>query len=295
VPKWRKGFEEILEDAGFSGALPAITTTDAAILFLAQNLRILSDGGTLGIIVPDSLVCAEKYYEFRKSLLNKYDILEAIQLPRRSFVGTDALAHILVISKQKPSTSLIKVSSLSSETGKCMTLDIERDQAIQRLDYGYHASQFRNAPDSTLLRDVAIDVKRGNFNSAEVRAELSFVLHTTNINNSMYGEWVDFEIHSSDSDFSRKNVTFAEPGDLIVARVGRNAAGKIIGVAEGRIALSDCLYRLRIKPEYRDHVLRCLSSEFGHHWIKSRAHGVAARHLSKIDLLNFPLDCYGPV
>jgi hypothetical protein len=69
VHEWRKEYSEIIEDAGFSGSLPAITSTDAAVLFLAQNLRLIADGGNVGIIVPDSLVCAEKYLRFRASLL----------------------------------------------------------------------------------------------------------------------------------------------------------------------------------------------------------------------------------
>lgn len=37
VPRWRKGFNQIIEDAGFSGCLSVLADVDAALLFLAQN------------------------------------------------------------------------------------------------------------------------------------------------------------------------------------------------------------------------------------------------------------------
>lgn len=289
VPKWRKGYGQLLEEAGFNGSLPAITSTDSAALFLAQNLRLLADGGSLGIIVPDSLVCAEKYLGFRASLLEKYEIFHAIRLPRGSFVGTDALAHILVITKCCPTSDVIRLSSLSSTTGPLLTIDVERDQAIRRLDYTYHAAQIMGGG-VLKLSDVTIDLRRGNLNSAEVRSSSSFVLHTTDITTDMCGKWIDLSKHYYRPSLKSQTTQVAEPGDVILARVGRNAAEKVIGVASGHVALSDCLYRLRVYPEYCDLVLRCLASASGRRWMDMHAYGVAARHISKTDLLNMPLN-----
>lgn len=290
VPKWRKGYGQILEEAGFSGALPAITSTDAAALFLAQNLRLLADGGSLGIIVPDSLVCAEKYLGFRASLLDNYEIDQAIRLPRGSFVGTDALAHILVINKRRPTSGVVRLTCLSSSAGPTLTINVDRDQAVRRLDYTYHAAQVADTTRTLRLSDVIIDLRRGSLNSAEVRASESFVLHTTNITADMCGQWLDFDSRSFKPNIESHTTAIAEPGDVVLGRVGRNAAEKVIGVARGRVALSDCLYRLRVQPEYRDLVLRRLASEDGRHWMEMHAYGVAARHISKSDILNMPLN-----
>ena len=56
TPVWRKGFDVILEEAGFSGCMPVLADSDSALLFLSQALRLLGNGSTLGIILPDSLV-----------------------------------------------------------------------------------------------------------------------------------------------------------------------------------------------------------------------------------------------
>jgi type I restriction enzyme M protein len=291
VPKWRKGYGEILEDAGFSGSLPAVTSTDAAALFLAQNLRLIADGGSVGIIVPDSLVCAEKYLGFRTSLLERYEVLHAIRLPRGSFSGTDALAHILIISRRGPTSELVRLSCLAPGTGSLRAIEVPRDQAIRRLDYVFHAAEVAADAALTKLGDVVIDARRGALNSAEVRAEKSFVLHTTDITPSICGQWADFSRRSFKPGHRSQNSAVAEQGDVILARVGRNAASKVVGVGKGRVALSDCLYRLRILPGHQERVLRCLASESGQQWLETHAYGVAARHINKSDLLNLPLSC----
>jgi type I restriction enzyme M protein len=293
VHEWRKEYSEIIEDAGFSGSLPAITSTDAAVLFLAQNLRLIADGGNVGIIVPDSLACADKYLRFRASLLERYQILHAIRLRRGSFAGTDALAHILILSKRLPTSEFVHLSCLPSKGGLTHTIDVQRDRAIHRLDYAYHASEMTGSDGLTKLGDVVIDLRRGTLNSAEVRSAGSFVLHTTDITTEMRGKWTDFSRRFYKPSNGSLSTTIAEPGDMILARVGRNAAGKVIGISKGHVMFSDCLYRLRILPEYRERVLRCLASKTGERWLEMHAYGVAARHISKSDLLNFPLD-YSP-
>jgi type I restriction enzyme M protein len=109
----------------------------------------------------------------------------------------------------------------------------------------------------------------------------------------MRGKWTDFSRRFYKPSNGSLSTTIAEPGDMILARVGRNAAGKVIGISKGHVMFSDCLYRLRILPEYRERVLRCLASKTGERWLEMHAYGVAARHISKSDLLNFPLD-YSP-
>ena len=81
----------------------------------------------------------------------------------------------------------------------------------------------------------------------------------------------------------------AEPGDILLARVGRNLEYKIIGVAEGYPVLTDCIYRIRVQEEHKKHVLQQLSSVEGKAWLSSRCYGVSAKQLSKADLLTFPI------
>ena len=174
--------------------------------------------------------------------------------------------------------------------GPLQTIDVERDLAVRRLDYSYHAAEVTIAAAGLRLKDVTINMQRGSFNSAEVRTSSSFVLHTTDIADDMRGNWLNFEKRAFNPNALAGNVLIAEPGDLVVGRVGRNAAEKIIGIAKGRVALSDCLFRLRVQPEHREQVLRLIASERGKRWMEMHAYGVAASHITKNDLLNLPLD-----
>lgn len=288
VPKWRRSYGQILEEAGFSSSLPAITSTDAAALFLAQNLRLLAEGGSLGIIVPDSLVCAEKYLGFREHLLNKYEVAQAIRLQRRSFVGTDALAHILIIKNSPPISDKIQLTCLTSDKHGSLSITVDRCEATRRLDFAYHAAHKRKSKNK--LSTILVDLRRGNINSAQVRDARSFILHTTDITNDMRGMWLDFSSKQFSPGIESSKTAVAEPGDIVLARVGRNAAEKVVGIAKGRVALSDCLFRLRVESEHRDLVLRALSSNAGQRWMEMHAYGVAARHLNKSDLLSFPIN-----
>lgn len=165
IPRWRAGFSEIIEDAGFSGCLPVLSDVDAALLFLAQNLRLMSETATLGIIVPDSLISASKYRLFRKELLQKYAVQRAIRLPRHSFLGTDAQAYILVIGKGATAAEKIPLQSFDTHSRMSSELFIDVDEAIDRLDFEYHAQRHGSSPllpANRLLGSIALDIKRGS-------------------------------------------------------------------------------------------------------------------------------------
>lgn len=290
VPKWKKVYSAILEDVGLSSCLPAIATVDAALVFLAQNLRLLQPGGILGIIVPDSIVSADKYRNFRTELLNRYRIRSAIRLSRGSFGGTDALAHILIIENSAPNGAPIALSSLDESGVKTSCLLVEHSQAAHRLDYQFHFAEVKAGQQGERLGDVVLDLRRGSLHSAEAKDASHFVLHTTNLDSDNFGQWVDFSGRRFRFPAAKSGaMTRAEAGDIVVARVGRTAHDKVIGIGAGSVVLTDCLYRLRVSPSKQDAVLRALTSSEGRAWLELHAYGVAARQLTKSDLLNLPL------
>lgn len=291
VPKWKKGYSAILEDVGLSSCLPAIATTDAALVFLAQNLRLLQPGGVLGIIVPDSIVSADKYRTFRTELLNRFQIRSATRLSRGSFGGTDALAHILVIENSAPNGAPIALSLLDKFGARTCGLMVEHSQAAHRLDYQYHFAESTVGQQGSRLVDIASDLRRGSLNSAEAKDASYFVLHTTDLEQDNRGQWLDFSGRRFQFPVAKSGlVTRAEAGDIVVARVGRTAHDKVIGIGAGSVVLTDCLYRLRVAHSMQDAVLRALSSPEGRAWLELHAYGVAARQLTKSDLLNLPLN-----
>lgn len=290
IQKWRRTtYGAILEEAGFSGCLPTIAATDAAVLFLAQNLRMVAAGGYVGIIVPDSLVSADKYVRFRTALLSRYNVLQAIRLPRGSFGGTDALAHILIIGKDRPLGETVKLCSLTDDCRLSPIIRVNIDQAARRLEYAYHSAHSTVTASSPRLGSICTDLRRGSLNSAQARQCGSFVLHTTHLTEDTCGSWIDFSSNDYRPTTSIGSALVAHAGDIVVARVGRTSAHKVIGIAKGSVALTDCLYRLQVPPQYRNAVLSTLSSAAGRDWLELHAYGVAAQQLTKSDLLNLPL------
>ena len=76
----------------------------------------------------------------------------------------------------------------------------------------------------------------------------------------------------------------ALPGDILLARVGRNLEDRLALVVHGPCIISDCIFALRSTDEHRERLYRFFESESGRHALASTAHGVAARFMSKTNL-----------
>lgn len=294
-PKWRRGFAEIIEDAGFSGCIPVLSDVDAALLFLAQNLRLITENGTLGIILPDTLVSSVKYRSFRKELLDRYMVEKVIRLPRNSFLRTEAQAYIMVIKKGVGGSKNVPLHNLKIDQSISDKLTVNIEDAATRMDYEYHIhkSMYSSfSKHSTKLKLLALELKRGSLTSSYAKKHSLPVLHTTNLQCEDLGNWLDFsscEIPENQFE-SGKTIVRAEPGDILVARVGRNLEKKVVGVKKGNPVLTDCVYKIQVPKMYQDRILTQLSSASGQLWLASRAYGVGAKQLTKEDLFDFPVD-----
>lgn len=293
TPKWRSEFGAILEDAGFHDCLPFPADVDAGLLFLAQNLRLMSDNATLGIILPDSLITAKKYKKFRAILLATYVVTKVIQLPRGSFHHTDALASIVILKKTKKLQDYVRIHCLSRDKVLSEPLLVDLSYAAERLDYSFHFHRLNThsatLPNKISLQDVAIDIRRGSLSSAMIKKACFPVAHITDIKEKDIGQWLDFSSFEPQDSDDRSIIVKAQPGDILISRVGRNLDSKIVGVMAGTFAISDCIYVIRCLPHVRDKVLAQIASKEGRAWISAHAYGVAAKQLAKKELINFPI------
>ncbi|MNQ86265.1 N-6 DNA Methylase [compost metagenome] len=293
TPKWRNEFNLILEDAGFIDCIPFPADVDAGLLFLAQNLRLLSNNATLGIILPDSLITAHKYKKFRATLLSEYVVTKVIQLPRGSFHNTDALASIVIMQKLKKHQENIRIYCLMNDKTLSEPILVDVLSAAERLDYSYHSHRLATASEvrgkHVTLGDLGVEVKRGGLSSAQVKVSVFPVLHITDIKKISVGEWLDFSAFEPVHPNECSNLVKAQPGDILISRVGRNLESKIVGVMAGAFAVSDCVYVVRCPAEVREAVLTQLASSEGRAWISAHSYGVAAKQLAKKELLNFPV------
>lgn len=282
-PRWRKGFASILEDAGLSHVLPKLADMPAEILFIAQNLRFLKNHGRLGLIVPDGVIAGERFTGLRNALATEHCIERVIELPRGIFRKTEAKAHILVMSKSSEGTSEIQVRRLDESGVLSPELRVQREQAAGRLDYSFLAGGMgKKKTKQTRIGNVTISLSRGSFSSSQ-RAKCDFpVLHTTDLSPSV--DVVNRKFQMPAVSANQGQFKLAKPGDILVGRVGRNFEEKVCKVKSGTVAVSDCIFILRVAPEHQDCVFAYLKSDPGRKALRSSSRGVGAKFLT-IDAL----------
>lgn len=283
-PKWEKHFLEIIEDAGLSHIFPRMREIPADLLFIAQNLRLLRQGGRLGLILSDGIVAGERFAEFRKTLLQKHRVERVIELPRRIFRNTDAKAHIVVISKHGNGSETVAIQRLDKSGALSPQFNISINLAVKRLDYSYFAQRRGVLTcDQQRIGDVAIKVLRGSFSSADKRLANFPVFHTSDF--SELNAFVPRKYALSPEARKVVTETVAQPGDILVARVGRNLGKKVCMMRSGSVAISDCILLLRVPIAYRDVIFSYLRSQAGRSALDAATHGVGAQFITVRSLL----------
>jgi len=295
-PKWRSEFGKILECAGLSDSLSSIHDAGADLLFLAQNLRLLRHHGKLGLILPDGLITAEKFNRVRQILLRQHRIEQVVQLPRRVFKGTEAQTYLAVLSKMEGETDKVTLKQVGRDGLFSPPIEITQDAAAKRLDYAFHArlataKSSRRGQPPVFIRNAASDVLRGTICSSEINSFATPVFHLGNFPARQGEHGVRIVPNSYTlSDRAAKRVAsearIALPGDILLARVGRSLEDHIALVVHGPCVISDCIFAVRTTDEYRERLYRFFESDLGRNSLASSAHGVAARFLSKTNLLD---------
>jgi type I restriction enzyme M protein len=156
--------------------------------------------------------------------------------------------------------------------------------AESRLDWAFHAHT-SGAATATNLRELGADIRRGSLSTVERRAAQFEVFHTGDF--PRVGETI--KLPQLGSAIVDNKTVVAEAGDILIARVDRDLHNKITMIECGSIALTDCVYRVRLPEEHRKAVFSALASERGRSVIKAATKGVGARLLGKGELLNLPL------
>ena len=282
--RWRKHFDALLDEVGLR-VLPPSNEIPAEVLFIAQNLRLLGKGGQAGLIVPDALISGIRYAPLRRALVREHSVKSVIQLPLGSFVGTEARAHIVILTKRPSQAQTVELALFSEEKGLGSSIQISFEQAENRLDFDYHSTRMREIGSGRALKDIATAINRGTLNSSEIRATKVPTFHLNNFAEQDNRKKVRLRGSIDILSKTPKRVV-ARPGDILLARVGRQLENQVCEVDSGYALLSDCVYRIEVPQPLRRNLLNHLSSERGRALLRSAAHGSAARHLSKQDLLS---------
>jgi len=294
-PRWRSDFAKILEGAGLSGTLASVHDAGADLLFLAQNLRLLRKNGKLGLILPDGLITAEKFGRVRRALLRQHLIEQVVQLPRRVFKGTEAQTYLAVLSKAAGETDRVTLRKMGLDGQLSAAIEVPQDEAERRLDYTFHAGMKTSKWDCIdqsriTLREALTDVVRGTISSSAIAGFRMPVFHLGDFaaksdNRAVRVVPKRFALSNRAARMAAADARLALPGDILLARVGRSLEDRLALVVHGPCVISDCVFALRAPDVHRERLYRFFESELGRHTLASTARGVAARFISKTNLL----------
>jgi len=253
------------------------------IVFLAQNLIMLKEGGELGIILPDSIFNGHEFVYLREDILTNCKITGVIQLPDKIFAKTEARTHILLLEKGGTSDSFIALYKSNDKGEVASPIYISKEEAIQRMDFSFYSWKNRQSSfgPHVILDDLEVELKRGRSSKKELQAFGIKFFHTSSFpkKNSIV------ELENS---FSPGEIQ-TQPGDILISRVGKRCIGRVSLVKSGNQVISDCVYRLRVPEKYREITWKVLMSREGKEWLEAHAHGVCSRCISKKDILTFPI------
>ena len=239
------------------------------------------------IILPDSAFTGHEFAGLREDLLTNHNIRGIIQLPDKIFKKTEARTHILLMEKCGPIQKRIPIyqSDFSGNIGEAV--NISADDLLYRMDHSYYAWKKLNkySNDIIILGDLNVEIKRGHNTKKYLQNKNVPFFHTTSFPSNI----------KTRIDLKNSPVfdgIFAEPGDILIARVGKRCIGKVTMVNSGKQVVSDCVYRVRAPEKHRNRIFRELISVRGQQWLRVIAHGVCAQVISKRDLLHFPLNIH---
>ena len=258
----------------------------AEVKFLEISLELLRPGGSLGIILPARYVSGPSYREFRRQLVSTCNVVSVTHLPTSTFKTAEVEAHFLVLRKESP-VGAISLQSLgeTGQLGEAVSLAIE--SAEERMDFEYYsglAHWTNNAVPLSLL--LTQDVCRGV--ESRGRATAPSIFHTTDFKRYPDG-LVSVPVHDI-----RHKTGLAVQGDILIPRVGLSSLHHCVQVTEGEFTYSDCVFRLRVLPEWQSYVFKYLRSAAGVEIRKRSAQGSCVKILGKQTLLDLPVPMVAP-
>ena len=262
--------KSVFEKTGLQFSEKELSTLPVELLFISQGLFALKDGGNLALIVPDGIISGSKYSYFRKTILQSHGVKSVIKLPQKMFHGTEAQAHIMIITKN------CKVDKIALKTFPASkdTIFINAKEAVRSLDYTYHYFNKNISKIGKNLRDYGVKITRGKVSSKEAKINPGFFFHTDNFKSNEKYINLDRSVKPYNGD------VFLHKGDIAMSRVGRNFTKKIASIESGCMPITDCIFRLEVPSDIKEHIFAYLTSEHGRQALSALSCGVSAKHIS---------------
>ena len=285
-PDWNRNYADILQGADLAEACPSTADATAEILFLAQNLRMVRDGGKIALIAPDGLLTGWRSVAFRRAVMDRHAVDCVLQLPNHSFHDTEARCFILLITKNAGPTETVELLRYDAIDGLSDPIIVSRGDAEMRMDFDFHAHRNGREKRVATLRQLGAEIRRGSLDTITRKAATYPTFHTTDYRSIEEGM---IALEGGPALLDDRKLVIAETGDILLARVDRSLHEKVAMVVSGCAAVTDCIYRVRLPAEVRTSVFDALRSPAGAASLLAATKGVSARLLGKADLLDLPL------
>lgn len=267
----------ILNLAGLSDCISLTKkTVPAELIFLAQNLRLLSDNGEIGIILPAGLVSGERWKNLRELLFERYSVSNIIQLPAKCFKKTEAKTFILTISKtQENKSGYVSISHLN----KLDSLEVPIKEAIERADYDYYECRSYQTHKSKKISLNDFDVFRGNLSKYELEKSNYIHIHSTDFGPVPH----KIKVIKNPLEGAKNCIS----GDILIARVGSRCIGRSVYIEDGSVPISDCVIVIRPRDNtVREEIWSRLNSKQSKDYFNNSSLGVGAKYLTHDILQN---------
>lgn len=244
-------------------------TIPSELIFLAQNLRLLSETGEVGIILPAGLITGERWKALRSLLFIRYNMKNIIQLPESSFSQTEAQTFMLIFSKSNNLNNDVITLSHINKTKKIL---IPISEAVERADYNYY--EYRKHGSNLLkVEEKDFDILRGNKSRVTLKAGKIRHIHSTDFSENPSILTLTDNIH--------ENIKMCKTGDILLARVGSRCVGRVIYVNKGSLPISDCVIVIRAKnKKIRTKIWKKLCSSHFQEFLNSSVLGVGPKYIT---------------
>ena len=221
----------LYKDLLFRNEYKALPNGRLEIEMLIANLLILNDRGTLLIILPSTVVTGVSMINVRKVIAKKHSLFSIIDLPNNAFAPEKIKCSALIIKKPP---------------------NICRKTKIFKLDESFALHEMREID--------LIDVLEGNWSEkAQVYNDMKLAIHQGTISSQMFCEEGVEILHTGKKTSNwqpsirhttvpnNKKCIVAEPGDILISRIGTSAGQKCIYQGPPRY-ISDCLLIIKSPP-----------------------------------------------
>lgn len=95
------GHEWTKEDGVWKRSDRVLESQQLGILFIERCFKLLADGGRMGIILPEGYLCTPSYGYLRQWILENFQLIGLVELPRRIFLKSEADLRSNILFAQK--------------------------------------------------------------------------------------------------------------------------------------------------------------------------------------------------